>query len=310
MSGPTQQQTMAGVYLAAPPGTLANNQAAPPLLDVFGRFRVVVDAGIVLLVGNDTPADGRANPTANVPVTSFPELWNGLTWDRASGGVVDASHAAPALGAANTRAHEYGRTTTGTWEAALSGAVDPALVARAFGAGSRYHAGAVFGTTGAGFFPVVADVAGAALVTVPYWVRTDGVRAIPVVNIAARPYAVTSVPSANDNTGGPLLSSTFNDPDVAVKASGGWLMGGIYENRGAALAYFQIFNKASIPVLADVPVLSFGLAVGERFALTKDMLGGTGLVFATGIAFGVSSTQTTFTSVGGATVCNAATFYV
>lgn len=71
-------------------------------------------------------------------------------------------------------------------------------------------------------------------------------------------------------------------------------------NANAAVRYFQLFNQATAPVNDDVPVFSLPIPAGTANApglLTDDLnlLGGDGLMFAAGLAWGISTTEQKFT---------------
>lgn len=74
-----------GKATAAAPGYDEGEQS-PLSLDLAGNVRVIASGGgpggATVVVGTDTPADAKANPSDAVRVTSFAEAFNGATWDR------------------------------------------------------------------------------------------------------------------------------------------------------------------------------------------------------------------------------------
>ncbi len=98
------------------------------------------------------------------------------------------------------------------------------------------------------------------------------------------------------NVGAPVTNSTTtaldNDGPV-VKASAGTLYG--FQGYADAAGFVQVHNKASAPTSSNVPVIVIPVASGAAFSLD---LGIRGRAFATGIAFGFSSTGPTYTDGG------------
>ena len=86
---------------------------------------------------------------------------------------------------------------------------------------------------------------------------------------ASAPTAFSRIPSSAASVNG-----------TVAKASAGTLHQVTAYNTGAALRWLKIYNKASAPGAADVPVLSIALPPGTGFALDFR-----GLAFATGIAY-------------------------
>lgn len=84
-----------------------------------------------------------------------------------------------------------------------------------------------------------------------------------------------------------------------IKASPGRILALRYDSTAVLLSqFFQIFNKAAIPVLGDVPVFNF---LTNRLAalpinLFRDFFGPSGASGSIGLSWGLSSTPATFTA--------------
>lgn len=257
-------QAVGGEYRA--PAALAVGERAPLLYDSQGRL-IVVGAGgggAVVVVGTDTPADAKPNPTDDVRVTSFGEVWNGATWDR-----------------------WRSQTTTAAYQSFAASPGWAAVMANVCASdGSTIRTVLMNGTTGA-------------LSSLPYWQNAQsGVYNPAQTNGQNRALVVPCPQNPADTIGDPSLSATTDDNAVTAKASAGWLLSLAITNEGAA-GYFQVFNKASDPVGADVPVLSIPIGGGTTAPIdvvrTREALAG-GKRFATGIAYGWSSTKATYTA--------------
>lgn len=119
-------------------------------------------------------------------------------------------------------------------------------------------------------------------------------------------------PGAEDNTNNiiasvpkPLAVSTYcaslftqfaTDPDVSVKASAGNVFSFYVHNLNAAARYFQLHNKATAPAGADVPLLTFLIPPQSAISFGEEFFGQTGVQFSTGIAYGFSTTEGTYTA--------------
>lgn len=91
------------------------------------------------------------------------------------------------------------------------------------------------------------------------------------------------------------------DVDLAVKTSAGNLFSITVSNVNAAIRYLQIHNKASAPAATNVPVISLPIPAGSAtvpgyLTIGRDQLGPAGYYLVTGIAIGISTTNTTFTA--------------
>lgn len=88
-----------------------------------------------------------------------------------------------------------------------------------------------------------------------------------------------------------------------IKASTGVLYGLEAVNDSTNKLYLQLFNKASAPVNGDTPVRSYPMASGGSVLFIDALKWGNvganqGLRFSTGIAWGWSTTQNTYTTPG------------
>lgn len=113
--------------------------------------------------------------------------------------------------------------------------------------------------------------------------------------------------------GAPLRGTTLYASGSAaflIKNSPGALFSVMANHINATETYFQLFDKASAPATADVPILSIPLAQYEKLKLTQQDLLDLGLIFFTGISGGFSSTKATFTALGTATDCHAVWRYL
>lgn len=82
-----------------------------------------------------------------------------------------------------------------------------------------------------------------------------------------------------------------------LKASPGNIYAITVSNGNNAIRYFQIFNKASNPILNDVPVRVFPIPGSDSlFLLGQDVIGGNGIVLSTGVTWGFSTTRLSYTA--------------
>ncbi len=92
-----------------------------------------------------------------------------------------------------------------------------------------------------------------------------------------------------------------------IKASAGNLASLHVTNENAAVRFLMLFDKASAPIAADVPVLIFRIPIGTFQLIGEDFFGPNGSYFATGIAWGITSTDGNYVVAGPAaadhTVC-------
>ena len=111
-----------------------------------------------------------------------------------------------------------------------------------------------------------------------------------VISGAQKPLAVTTYsPSLFTNFG---ANVTLN-----VKASAGNVFSLYARNLNAAVRFVQLHNTATTPAGGAVPLLSFPMAVltGEK-VLDHSFFSHGGIFFSTGIAFGFSTTEGTYTA--------------
>lgn len=67
-------------------------------------------------------------------------------------------------------------------------------------------------------------------------------------------------------------------------------------NQNAGTRWIQFFDKAVGPVLNDVPVFEFKMSGGTGMIIGDDFFTGGGVRFASGIAWGFSTTQNAYTA--------------
>ena len=139
------------------------------------------------------------------------------------------------------------------------------------------------------------------------WDRWRGTTVAGAGNVAEQ-----LAPGAEDNTNSiyatipkPLAVSTYcatlfsqfgTDPDVSVKTSAGNVFMFTVHNLNAATRYMQLHNKASAPANPDVPIITIAVPTGATVVLDEAFFGQTGINFSTGIAYGFSTTELTYTA--------------
>lgn len=83
---------------------------------------------------------------------------------------------------------------------------------------------------------------------------------------------------------------------AAIKPNPGNVYAVQATNANAAVRYLQLHNKATAPAGGDVPEYSFPIpASGGVVRVGEEFFGREGQYFTTGISFGISTTQNTFT---------------
>ncbi|RUR76991.1 hypothetical protein PCC6912_39500 [Chlorogloeopsis fritschii PCC 6912] len=88
-----------------------------------------------------------------------------------------------------------------------------------------------------------------------------------------------------------------------LKTSSGAIHSITCSNLSSEARYFQVFNKASAPINGDVPVRSYTIfPTPSLLIIGQDVIGGSGIILSTGIAWGFSTTPLTYTA-GTATDC-------
>ena len=258
---------------AAP--SYSEGEQAPLSLDLAGNLRVIGSGGggAIVVIGNDTPSDAFVNPTDFVGAWSLQGGFNGATWDRI-------------------------RTVT-------TNAAGIAL--NVIGAQLGVNCNQIYSPAGASWIPqygiqpadaiatpgIATNAAGFTLL----WNGTNWNRArcdgsFNLRNIASPP----NVADANETSFSALAAGTSGMVGVisAVRAK---LLGFDARALVALGGWFQLHNKATAPVLADVPVMSFKVKLNtdSEIIIPRGFFGETGRLFTTGISWGFSSTASTFT---------------
>jgi hypothetical protein len=96
-----------------------------------------------------------------------------------------------------------------------------------------------------------------------------------------------------------LFTNLVADVSKNIKATGGKVRKFYVHNTHSAVLYFQLFNDANTPSNSDVPALCVGIPPGDS-KLIDERFFDEGMAFATGIAFGTSTTATVYTANGAA----------
>ena len=133
------------------------------------------------------------------------------------------------------------------------------------------------------------------------WVAYSGPTA------AGAPAVEAEAPSNYINFG--TVSAAF------IKASAGNVFSIACYNENAAVRYFQLHNKATIPLATEVPVFSFPVPAGTAnnpgsIVFGDDFFTRWGHYFATGIGWAISTTEATFTDAATAAEHGARVRYV
>ena len=121
-----------------------------------------------------------------------------------------------------------------------------------------------------------------------------------------------NAPAAEDNTNGvfagaskPLATSTYSwsravdyssNVTASVKASAGCIKSVYCHNTNASARYIQIHNTSTTPSNGNVPLFSFLVPSGGATLIGDDFFGEQGYYCSNGIAFGFSTTETTYTA--------------
>lgn len=119
-------------------------------------------------------------------------------------------------------------------------------------------------------------------------------------------------PGAEDNTNAiiavvhkPLAVSTYvpsrfvdfaANATANIKATAGNVFSFSCHNLNAAARFFQLHNTETTPAGGAVPLLTFLVPAGTMIIVGNDFFTQTGLNFSTGIAFGFSTTEGTYTA--------------
>jgi hypothetical protein len=97
-----------------------------------------------------------------------------------------------------------------------------------------------------------------------------------------------------------VTADDYTNNSAVVKASSGAVFVIYCYNASSTLGYFQIHNKATLPVNTDVPVKSIPVPADSVVAMGTDYFGALGIQCSTGIAWAWSSTRATLTLASGA----------
>lgn len=128
------------------------------------------------------------------------------------------------------------------------------------------------------------------------WYKSDGTFVVanedtplPTVNTpGALPATATASPSSTVNIGAAAAG--------VIKASSGNVFSISCINTNAAVRYFQLHNKATIPLSTEVPVYCFTVPAAGAIVIGEDFFNRNGLNFVTGIGYAISTTFLTYTA--------------
>lgn len=227
------------------------------------------------VVGASTPADDFANPTTALLSYSLLGLYDGATWDRWRAIVPADAVASPTVGTAAATAFQQVFNGT-TWDRRRSVAPGDAVVNPGTGSAAVTAFNEIW--TGSVWIRPFADSSGR------QFVRLD--LDSPVVQSPQS--TSTYAPTRHVDFGA--------DPDVVVKASAGNVLSLTCHNLNAAARFAQLHNKATAPVNPDVPLYTFLVPAGAMLVIGTDFFAAAGAHFSTGIAFGFSTTEGTYTA--------------
>ena len=95
----------------------------------------------------------------------------------------------------------------------------------------------------------------------------------------------------------PNLYTQYGTTNTAtISATPAKLVGGVIYNRTNAIRFIQFFNRTTNPANGTVPLLSFPLSGNEKYTLQLPDFGSLdGINFSTGLAWAVSTTESTLT---------------
>lgn len=127
-------------------------------------------------------------------------------------------------------------------------------------------------------------------------------------NISGTLPAFSSTPTVNIGTSGTVSTAAnqipafINSPMSLGATNQGVLknsVGKVYKlycrNKATSTRYFQIHNKATAPVDAEIPILTFPIAADSALLIDSTFFGASGFDCSTGIAWAFSSTENTLT---------------
>ncbi len=223
------------------------------------------------------PGDSDAQPTTGrIDAAAKMQFWTGAEWRRVRG-IGNTGSPAGAAGAINAAAYMFG------W----NGAVHVPATSKA-----QDSTGLAVGSYGLQTASQMYAV-GSASVAAP--LRCDDSQQLIIT--AADPSLLTAPAGATMYSGGGAIAA-------AVKAAAGRLFAvhARVSHATAGGAWFQLFNKATAPAAADVPVWQCWVPVNTAADLSviagREHFGPAGLVLATGLAYGISTTVNVYTPIG------------
>lgn len=110
-----------------------------------------------------------------------------------------------------------------------------------------------------------------------------------------------TLPLAATSVGSPSVATSFGAATkAAAKGASGNVVSVAATNVNAAVRYLQLHNKATAPAGTEVPIISVPIPAGSAtvpgsLVLDQGFFGPSGLNFATGIGWAISTTAGTFT---------------
>lgn len=264
-------------------------------------------------------SDNFANPTTT-DVKAFGMVWDGTTWDRqpgtstegtyVSGGKVDDAAFTPATDRVLPVGFIADDTATDSVDEGDVGAARMSLDRKQIMAGS-YVDDAAFTPAGSNSYVMMMGAeaddtspdsvdegdAGALRMTTTRFLKvsqgdlisgedqTNNVMQVVVKPLASSTYAATSTSNLGAATAANLKASTGNA--LSCYAT----------NTNASIRYFQLHNKASIPLAGEAPVYSFIIpASSGMIVVGNDFFGLAGINFSSGIGYAISTTAATYTA--------------
>lgn len=133
-------------------------------------------------------------------------------------------------------------------------------------------------------------------------VMAKRVDTLATITPAAGDYALMQVDSSGrayvteSNTQTTLFTNFGANATLNIKASAGTLFGFICNNRNVSERFIQFHNTATTPSGGATPLLTFSVPGNSQIGIGQDIFKKEGVNFSTGIAFGFSTTQSTYTA--------------
>ena len=283
----------------------------PLSLDLAGNLRVTVAAGggIVVVVGNNTPSDTYANPTDAVDAWALKGLWDNTagSWRRARCFLTDLAvipsntHRAELIAGIS---YAYNLNATGFYPNTQRADGDAqannnfglvTLGHNYFYNGAAWDRARAVAAGDAVANPTIAAVSAAFLQgydnTAGTWKRGRVDASGYLRNIASPPANADTETAQFYSDGGTSgmvgVARAARAKALAVDARCAITLGG----------WFMLFNKATAPVNGDTAIMQFHVAVNSEgiVSVPRGFFGETGQLFATGLAYGFSSTADTLT---------------